>query len=71
MSVDISLARSLEQILRLELMKRPFDVFDTEGEETTSKSLQTRAKKVPANSVELKPIDAAHTYKMHAQRLIT
>lgn len=32
MSVDIRLAQNLEQSLRSQLMKRLFDVFDTEGE---------------------------------------
>lgn len=49
MSVDIRLAQSLEQILRSQLMKRLFDVFDAEGEQTTSKSPIT-AKKVPQQS---------------------
>lgn len=47
MSVDIRLAWSLEQILRSKLMKRLFDVFDADGEQTTSKSPITTAKKVP------------------------
>lgn len=47
MSVDIRLAWSLEQILRLQLMKRLFDVFDAEREQTPSKSPITAAKKVP------------------------
>lgn len=34
MSIDIRLAQSLEQILRLQLMKRLFEVFDAEGEQT-------------------------------------
>lgn len=50
MSVDIRLAWSLEQILRSQLMKRPFDVFDAKGEPTLSKSPITAAKKVPQQS---------------------
>ena len=59
MSVDIRLAWSLEQILRSQLMKRPFDVFDTEGEQTTSKSPITAAKKVPQQSQQYRT--ATHT----------
>lgn len=49
MSVDTSvkLDWSLEQILRSQLMKRMFDVFDAEWEQTTSKSPIATAKKVP------------------------
>lgn len=46
MSVDIRQSQSLKQILRSQLMKRLFDVFNTEGEQTTSISLKTTAKKV-------------------------
>lgn len=46
MSVDMRQAHGLEQILRSQLMKGLFDVFDTEGEQTTSISLKTTAKKV-------------------------
>lgn len=47
MSVDIRLAQSLEQMLWLQLRKRPFDVFDEEREQATSKSPTTTAKTVP------------------------
>lgn len=50
MFVDITLAWSLELILRSQLMKRPFDVFDARGKQTTFKSLINAAKKVPRQS---------------------
>lgn len=50
MFVDIILAWSLEQILRSQLMKRLFDVFDAQGKHTTFKSLINAAKKVPWQS---------------------
>lgn len=62
MSVDIRLAWSLEQILRSRLMKRLFDVFDTEGEQTTSKSPTTTAKKVPQQSQQYRTATTIHLY---------
>lgn len=60
MSVDIRLAQSLEQILRSQLMKRLFDVFDAEGEQTASKSPITAAKKFPQRSQQYGA--ATHTF---------
>lgn len=61
MCVDIRLARSLEQILRSQLMKGPRDVFEAEGgKKNAFKSPVTTAKKFPLHNQQYRIV--THTY---------
>lgn len=47
MSVGIRVAWSLEQILRSQLMKRLFDVFDAEGDQNLFQISHNRSQDIP------------------------